>query len=158
MMTANRITVLAVLAFVACIMLLSNVVCAAQQPVAQAKMSMSDIDNALTQGPVFLEFETKECGYCKQQHPISQQLQSDYAGKVTFFFIDATENRDMAKAFQVTGVPQIDIIASKSDSKYTYVDKNGKPTDNVGSSRIIGLTQRDALKTALDAAVQLSKK
>jgi thioredoxin 1 len=161
-MMAKRLTVLAMLAFIACAALLAGVVCnaetqgqsAVQQPVTYAKVTASDIDSALAKGPVFLEFETKECGYCKQQRPISQQLESEYAGKVTFFFVDAAENRDLARAFQVTGVPQMDVIASKSDGKYTYIDKNGAPSDSIGASRFIGLTQKDALKTALDAAIR----
>ncbi|HTX43174.1 MAG TPA: thioredoxin family protein [Methanocella sp.] len=161
-MMAKRLTVLALLAFIACAALLTAVACynAAQaleaipQPVTSAKVTAGDIDGALAKGPVFVEFETAECGYCKQQRPISQQLEGEYAGKVTFFFVDANENRDLARAYQVTGVPQIDVIASKSDGKYTYIDKNGAPSDSIGASRFIGLTQKDALKTALDAAIR----
>lgn len=162
MMTAKRLTVLALLALIACAALLSGVACknaansqgAIQQPVASAKITMGDVDSALAKGPVFLEFETAECGYCKQQHPISKQLESDYAGKVTFFFVDANENRDLARTFQLTGVPQMDVIASKSDGKYAYIDKNGATSDSIGASRFMGLTQKDTLKTALDAAVR----
>jgi thioredoxin 1 len=160
-MMAKRLTVLAMLAFIACAAALAWGVChaeaqgAVQQPVTYAKITMGDIDSALVKGPVFLEFETKECGYCKQQRPISQQLESEYAGKATFFFVDAMENRDLARTFQLTGVPQIDIIASKSDSNYTYIDKNGAPSDSIGASRFIGLTQKDALKKALDAAIRV---
>ncbi len=159
-MMAKRLTVLAVLAVLSCSVLLPAVVYSAgtqtavQQPVTYSKISMGDIDSALAKGPVFIEFETKECGYCKQQRPISQQLETDYAGKVTFFFVDANENRDLARTFQVTGVPQINVIASKSGDKYTYIDKNGAPSDSIGASRFIGLTQKDALKTAIDSAMR----
>ncbi len=159
MMTANRIIVLAVLAVTACAMLttgvaISHAQMAAPQQTTPAKVTMADVDNALAKGPVFLEFETKECGYCKQQHPISLQLADAYAGKVTFFFVDAAENRDLAKSFQVTGVPQINIIASKSGSQYTYITKDGSTSNSISSSKIVGLTQSDTLKTALDAAVR----
>lgn len=158
-MTANRITVLAVLAVLACALLLAGIaISKAQvsdsQQMAASQVTMSDVDNALQKGPVFIEFETKECGYCKQQHPISQQLADEYTGKVTFFFVDAQDNRDLAKAFQVTGVPQMDIIASKSDGKYTYVNSDAATSDSIGSSKIVGLTQKDTLKPALDAAVR----
>ncbi len=73
-MTANRITVLAVLAVLACALLLAGIaISKAQisdsQQMAASQVTMSDVDNALQKGPVFIEFETKECGYCKQQHP-----------------------------------------------------------------------------------------
>jgi thiol-disulfide isomerase/thioredoxin len=158
-MTANRITVVAILAFIACAAVLTGTLCKAQQmqPVAQQKVTMGDIDNALTKGPVFVEFETKECSYCKQQKPISQGLESEYAEKATFFFVDAAENRDLAKSFQVTGVPQMNVIASKSDGKYTYIDQKGAPSDSIAASRFIGLTQKDPLKAALDAAIKNRK-
>lgn len=159
MMTANRIIVLTVLAVMACAMLttgvaISHAQMAAPQQTTSSMVTMADVDNALAKGPVFLEFETKECGYCKQQHPISQQLADEYAGKVTFFFVDAAEDRDLAKSFQVSGVPQMNIIASKSDGKYTYITKDASTTTSIGSSKIVGLTQKDTLKPALDAAVR----
>ncbi len=161
-MKAQRITVLAVLAFIMCAAILAGTFCKAQQlspqqPVAQATITMADVDNALANGPVFLEFETSECSYCKQQHPISQQLQSDYAGKVTFFFVDANENRDLARAFQISSVPQMFVIASKTDNKYTYVGENGKTSDSISASKLLGVHQRDQLQTILDAAIQLRK-
>lgn len=159
MMTANRISIMAIVAIIACAAVLSGTLCYAQQqqmqqPVTQAKVSMSDIDSALAKGPVFVEFETASCHFCKEQRPISEGLASDYSGKITFFFVDAMENRDLAKTFQVTGVPQMDIIASKSGGKYTYIDRSGATSDSISASRFVGLTQKGDLKTALDAALQ----
>lgn len=156
-MTANRISILAIMALIACAAVLGGTHCIAQQmqqPVTQAKVSMSDIDSALAKGPVFVEFETASCHYCQQQKPISEGLASDYSGKITFFFVDASENRDLARTFQVSGVPQMDIIVSKADGKYTYVGKDGATSDSITASRFMGLTQKGDLKTALDAALQ----
>ena len=153
---------MAILAFVACAAIMAGTLSHAQQtqqmqrPVT-AQVSMSDIDSALAKGPVFVEFETASCHYCQQQKPISQGLASDYAGKVTFFFVDANQNRDLAREFQVTGVPQMDVIASGSNGKYTYIGPNGQPSDSVTSSRFIGLTQKGDLKAALDAALKNRK-
>jgi thiol-disulfide isomerase/thioredoxin len=155
-MTAKKLVILAVLAIIACSAVLTGTMAMAQQaqqPAAPASVSMSDIDSALAKGPVFVEFETAGCHYCQQQLPISQQLQSDYSGKVTFFFVDANQNHDLANTFQVTMVPQMDVIVSKTGSTYTYMGPSGK-SDSISSSRFIGLTQRDDLKTALDAALQ----
>jgi thioredoxin-like negative regulator of GroEL len=124
---------------------------AAQGTVQQ--YTMADVDNALANGPVFIEFETKECSYCKQQRPISEALANDYSGKVTFFFIDAAENRALARQFQVSGVPQMDILLNKTATGYTYVDRDGKPSDSIAASRFQGLTDRDTLRTTLDTAV-----
>lgn len=160
MMTANRIVLMAIVALIACAAVLGGTHCMAQQmqqPVTQAKVSMSDIDNALAKGPVFVELETAACHYCKEQRPISEALAKEYAGKVTFFFVDANENRDLAKTFQVIGVPQIEIIVSKSDGKYTFIDKDGATTDSISASKISGVNQRDVLKPFLDKALQMRK-
>jgi thiol-disulfide isomerase/thioredoxin len=109
------------------------------------RTTIADVDSALASGPVFLEFETKECGYCKQQRPISEALADEYKGKVTFIFVDANENRELARAFQVSGVPQMDIVLEKSTGGYTYVDKDGKTSGSVGTSRFLGLTRKDTL-------------
>ena len=123
--------------------------------ITSGKVTMADIDNALASGPVFVEFESKECTYCKEQRPISEALATDYEGKVTFFFADVAESRDLARSFQVSGVPQINVIARKADGQYTYVGKDGGTSTSIAGSKFLGLTQNDALKTALDAAVRM---
>lgn len=160
-MTANKATTALVVLAVFTAVLVAGVALAhsawtpasAQGTVQQ--YTMADVDNALAKGPVFIEFETKECGYCKQQRPISEALANDYSGKVTFFFIDAAENRALAKQFQVSGVPQMDVLLSKTATGYTYADRDGKPSDSIAASRFQGLTDRDTLRKTLDAAVQL---
>jgi thioredoxin 1 len=162
-MTANRVLTALVVSAVLAALLSAGIVLTSGVPapaVAQGtavtqRYTMADVDSALATGPVFLEFETKECGYCKQQRPISEALAGEYQGRVTFLFVDANENRDLARAFQVSGVPQMDIILDKSAGGYTYVDKDGKTSGSVGASRFLGLTQQDTLKTALDAAVRM---
>jgi thioredoxin 1 len=160
-MTANKVTIALVVLAVLTALLATGfaLVHSASMPVAAQgtvqQYTMADIDNALAKGPVFIEFETKECSYCKQQRPISEALASDYGGKVTFFFIDAAENRALARQFQVSGVPQMDILLNKTATGYTYVGNDGKTSDSIAASRFQGLTDRDTLRTALDAAVQM---
>lgn len=176
-MIANRRITVLVISAVVFTMLLGGVIAIAQQcapalaqnaePMTPAssgagtsgvgtsgKVTMADIDKALASGPVFVEFESKECTYCKQQRPISEALASDYAGKVTFFFVDTTESRDLARTFQVSGVPQMDVIVEKKDGGYTYINKDGATSTSIAASKFLGLTQKDTLKAALDAAVR----
>ncbi|MCD1293409.1 thiol reductase thioredoxin [Methanocella sp. CWC-04] len=155
-MIKTKTTILAV-SVVICMMAFAGIVSSQsmQQPVLKSKVTMADIDEALKSGPVFLEFETQECGYCKQQRPMTEELAGEYSGKVTFMFIDANQNRDIARTFLVSGVPQMNIIAKKENGEYTYVGKDGKASGNINDSRFRGLTQKDTLKTALDAAVNM---
>jgi thiol-disulfide isomerase/thioredoxin len=160
-MTANKATTALVVLAVLMALLAAGFALAhsASMPAAAQgtvqQYTMADIDNALAKGPVFIEFETKECSYCKQQRPISEALASDYGGKVTFLFIDANENRALFRQFLGTGVPQMDILANKTASGYTYVGSGGTPSDSITASRFQGPTDSDTLRTALDAAVRM---
>ncbi len=168
-MTANRRTTVLIVSAVVFTMLMVGIAFAQQTTFAQqtapatqtmsttgatGKVTMADIDNALASGPVFVEFESKECSWCKKQRPVSEALAGDYSGKATFFFVDVAESRDLANAFQVRGVPQIDIVAQKAGGQYTYVGKDGATSTSIPASRFVGYTESDALKTALDAAVR----
>ena len=159
-MTANKATTaLVVLAVFSALLAAGAVVHSVAMPVAAQETvqqyTTADIDNALAKGPVFIEFETRECSYCKQQRPISEGLANEYTGKVTFFFVDASENRALARQFQVTGVPQINVLLDKTSTGYKYVGGDGKASDSLTASRFQGFTDGSTLRTALDAAVQL---
>ena len=167
-MTANKATIALVVLAVLSVLLGAGVALSHHAPPAVAQStsdvapatlssqySMADIDNALATGPVFVEFETTWCPHCKEQHPISAALADEYKGKVTFFFVNAEEDRALANQFQANAYPQMDVIASKSGGGYTYVDNNGKASNSIAASRFLGTTDRNTLKTALDAAVQM---
>jgi thioredoxin 1 len=161
MMVTNKVAIALVLIAVFTAVLVAGVALAhsawtptsAQGTVQQ--YTMADIDNALAKCPVFVEFEAGGCDCCKRQRPISEALAGDYSGKVTFMFIDAVYNCALANRFQVSYMPQMDVLLSKTATGYTYVDRNGKTSDNIAASRFQGLTNKDTLQKALDAAVQL---
>lgn len=114
---------------------------------------MQSIDAALASGPVFLEFYTENCGYCKQQKPILDELKSEYPG-VTFMEVDANANTALANAFGVRGVPQMDVIVKRNaDGSYVYATLGGSTTGDRMGSRIIGFTEKSKLKVAIDAAL-----
>ncbi len=53
-------------------------------------------------------FFTPACGACKVQEPIIAQLKQKYANSI--FKIDASKNREAARAYGVMGVPFIAFI------------------------------------------------
>ena len=55
-----------------------------------------------------LYFYTPSCGACKMQEPIIAQINKQHANAV--FKIDASKNRDAARAYGVMGVPFIAFI------------------------------------------------
>ncbi len=60
-----------------------------------------------TEGPVFVEFYSPDCGICVSMAPRLQQLEKDYTGKVQFVQLntDQPENAQFISDFQVTGLP-----------------------------------------------------
>jgi thioredoxin 1 len=159
-MTANKVTTaLVVLAVFTALLAAGAVARSVAMPVAVQdtvqQYTTADIDNALAKGPVFIEFETRECSYCKQQRPISEGLANDFAGKATFFFVDANDNRALARQFQVSGVPQINVLLDRTSTGYRYVGGDGKASDSLTASRFQGYTDGNTLRAALNAAVQL---
>jgi len=114
--------------------------------------TMGDIDTLLQKGPVFVEFGATWCTWCTQEQPIIDSLKKNYTG-ITFVHVDTDENSVLPDAFSVDGIPQMDIIVNKTaDGSYTYIDPYGKTTNDRTSSRIIGYTDQDTLKSLLDAA------
>lgn len=114
---------------------------------------MQPIDSALVNGPVLLEFYTDGCEYCQQEKPIIDQLQGEYPG-VSFQSVNAINSKDLANAFGVTSVPQMDAIAKKNaDGSYVYATIQGSTTTDRHGSRIVGFTQKSDLVTAINAAL-----
>jgi thioredoxin 1 len=115
---------------------------------------MNEIDAALEKGPVFVEFGAPWCGWCTAQKPIVDELSGEYPG-ISFIDVNVDENGSLADAFYVNGIPQMDLIVRKNpDGSYLYVDIEGKATSDRKKSAIVGYREKEALKTALDAAVR----
>ena len=65
----------------------------------------SDVLNGKT--PAVVDFFTNYCMPCKMLAPVLDQLSQEFAGKVNIFKVDATENMELAAAYQVRSVPTI---------------------------------------------------
>jgi thiol-disulfide isomerase/thioredoxin len=114
---------------------------------------MQSIDSALANGPVFLEFYTTGCEYCAQEKPIIDALKGEYPG-VSFQEVNAIDNKNLANAFGVASVPQMDVIVKKNaDGSYVYATIGGSTTGDRQGSRIIGFTAKSDLEKAINAAL-----
>jgi thioredoxin 1 len=114
---------------------------------------MGEIDAALRNGPVFVEFGAPWCHWCDEEKLIVGALSPDY-GNVSFVDVDVDVNGTLADEFYVEGIPEIVIIVRKNpDGSYLYIDSRGKVTADRSQARIVGFRERDELKPLLDAAV-----
>ena len=83
-----------------------------------------------------------------------KKLSGEYPG-ISFIDVNVDENGSLADAFYVNGIPQMDLIVRKNpDGSYLYVDIEGKAIGDRKKSAIVGYREKEALKTALDAAVR----
>ncbi len=77
---------------------------------------------------------------------------------VKFYTIDTDSDEDLAKAFFVNGIPEMNVIAAKNaDGTYLYIDPYGKTTNDRKKSGIIGYTEAGPLRQVLDAALEARK-
>ena len=81
------------------------------------------------------DFYADWCGPCKTQDPILEEMEEDWGDRVSFEKIDVDENQDVANQYQVRSIP-------------TLVVEN----DDGVVERFVGVTQREAIEQALEAA------
>ncbi len=83
---------------------------------------------------VAAEFYTQFCPVCKRLSPIFEELSDEYAGKVKFVKVEATQARETARRFAVMSAPTILLL------------KSGKEV-----ARHIGFADRKKLSGIIDA-------
>ena len=55
--------------------------------------------------PLLLDLGATQCIPCKMMAPILEQMEKDYAGKMTVRFIDVWENEQAGQAYRIRGIP-----------------------------------------------------
>ncbi|OPY27979.1 MAG: thioredoxin 2 [Methanocella sp. PtaU1.Bin125] len=112
-----------------------------------------EIDYALRDGPVLVEFGAAWCGWCGEQQPVIESLSRNITG-VTFISVDVDVNASLADEYYVEGVPQMNLIVKKNDDgSYVYVDRSGRSTTDRFRSRLVGFMEYDELKPLVEAAL-----
>jgi thioredoxin 1 len=82
-----------------------------------------------------MDFYADWCGPCKTQDPILEELEEEYGERVSFEKVDVDSAQDVANDYQVRSLPTL--IVENDDG---VVD------------RFVGVTQREKLEAALEAA------
>ena len=82
--------------------------------------------------PVVVDFYASWCPPCRALGPILDRLATEFAGQVKFVKVNSDEEQQLAREFQVTGLPTLVFI------------KNGQ-----SSGQVAGLPQEAALRAQL---------
>jgi len=113
---------------------------------------LGQINAALEKGPVLLKFGADWCESCNEMKPILQALATEYKGKATIMSVDIDKSPELASYFGAGDViPDSTVIVM--NSKYSYMQENGKVTNDRSTARIIGLTEKQELENVLDLAL-----
>jgi thioredoxin 1 len=87
--------------------------------------------------PVFLFLYADWCHFCQQQKPIIDELEQEYADKITFIHVNAKENPQAIYEFGVTGFPAMFLIVDKNKEGFVYQE-------------FYGFTEKEVLKESFD--------
>ena len=84
-------------------------------------------------GIVVVDFFANWCGPCRKLGPILEEVETELNQKVKFAKINTDDNIEMAKQYQVSGLPTL------------LVFKNGEPVE-----RLVGLMPKSSIITNIE--------
>lgn len=87
------------------------------------------IENGLNSGKLaFLFFYLEDCGWCKRQKPVIDELEEKYSQHVVFLRINGENDPEAAAMFAVQGYPNMFLIYGKNEGGYLYENFRGYTT------------------------------
>ena len=115
---------------------------------------MSQINEALTNGPVLLKIGAQWCQPCLDQAPIIDALAGEYEGKAAVMYIDTDESSEISDFFNVYSIPDSCVIVGVENGQYVYMARDGTTSTQREYARFVGLTDKKTLAKTLDYAIE----
>jgi thiol-disulfide isomerase/thioredoxin len=115
--------------------------------------NLSQINEALKNGPVVLKLGSKGCIPCQEQEEIFSELLPMYQDSASFMLIDVKEYPEFATTFGVRVIPDTCIITGIEDGKYMYMQHDGSKSMERTKARFLGVTDKETLSETLEKAI-----
>ncbi len=116
---------------------------------------ISQINEALANGPVFLKFGADErCPDCVKMAPIIDALAVEYDGKAAVMYIDTDESRKLSMLFNLYQIPDMCVIVGVENGQYVYMARDGTTSTRREYARFLGPTDKQTLAKTLDYAIE----
>lgn len=116
--------------------------------------NLSQIDEALTKGPVVLKLGSKGCIPCQEQEEILSEILPAYQDKASIMLIDIKEYPEFATKLGVRVIPDTCVIADIEDGKYMYMRQDGSKSSERASARFLGVVDKETLSKTLEKAIE----
>ena len=88
--------------------------------------------------PVIVDCFAKWCAPCKKMAPMFEEVAAEYEGKVKFVIIDLDKSKDIAKQYNVVGIPTL-LLFDKGEVK----------------EKLVGNTTKDKLKASIEEVFEI---
>ena len=115
---------------------------------------ISQINEALVNGPVLLKIGAEWCQPCLDQTPIINALAGEYEGKASVLYIDTDGSPELANSFNIRSIPDLSVIVGVENGQYVYVARDGTTSNQREYARFLGLTDKQTLANTLDYAIE----
>lgn len=99
------------------------------------KLTTSNFEETVKDGVTLVDFWAEWCGPCRQMEPVIEDLAQDYASKAKITKVNIDDEQDIAEKYAIQAIPTLLLF------------KNGAV-----AQKFVGLTKKDVLAQALDAA------
>ncbi len=96
----------------------------------------SNFQKTIAKGVTLVDFYADWCGPCRMIAPIVEELSNEFHGKAIIGKLDIEKAQETTANFQVTSIPTIILFKDGQEIK-----------------RIVGLRDKDALKSIISAAL-----
>ncbi len=100
------------------------------------ELTAGNFAETVSSGVTLVDFWAEWCGPCRLIAPVIEELADQYAGKAKVGKVNVDHESDLSQQFGVSSIPTL------------LVMKDGQEV-----SRFVGVTQKDQLVKALDAAL-----